>query len=137
MNEFDIIDLIYERVQAADVGMTIYKDRSRTGEIENHIVIGHLEYHELQWKNVLPVNVNIFIKLSPQSGMLSRQGRKLMRETKEKIRTELLKIKPEQGKYRSIEINGSVRITGAKENFDCTNIRVIINTEKNIEDYGR
>ena len=132
MDEFDIIDLVYNHVAAADTGMTVYKDRSVTGESENHIVISNMEYHEFDWKNVLPVNVNIFIKLSAQSGMPNRS---LMRETKRKVRAELLKIKPEKRKYQSIELSGSVRLTGAKEGFDCTNIKVIINVEKNIEDY--
>jgi hypothetical protein len=133
MDEFDIIDLVYNHVAAAGTEMTVYKDRSVTGETENHIVISDMEYHEFDWENVLPVNVNIFIKLSAQSGMPNRT---LMRETKRKVRAELLKITPENGKYQSIELSGSVKLTGAKEGFDCTNIKVIINVEKNIEDYG-
>ena len=132
MDEFDIIDLVYNHVAAANVGFPIYKDRSKTGETENHVVVSHLEYHELEWINVLPVNVNIFIKLSSQSGMPNRSA---MRTAKEKIRTELLKIKPDKGQFQSIELSGSVRLTGAKEGFDCTNIKVIINTQKNIEEY--
>lgn len=131
MNEFDIIDLVYTHVSNAGTGMTIYKDRSKTGETENHIVISGMEYHELEWKNAMPVNVNIFIKLSAQSGMPDRTA---MRTAKNKIRTELLKIKPSGGQYRSIDIEGSNRLTGAKEGFDCTNIKVIINCEINIEE---
>jgi hypothetical protein len=52
------------------------------------------------------------------------------------VRTELKKIKPIGGQYRSIDIEGSNRLTGAKEGFDCINIKVVIETEKNIEDYG-
>lgn len=131
MNEFDIIDLVYTHVANANTGITIYKDRSVTGETNNHIVVSGLEYHELEWKNSMPVNVNIFIKLSAQSGMPDRTA---MRNTKNKIRAELLKIKPVGGKYQSIEVSGSNRLPGAKEGFDCVNIKVIINTEKNIEE---
>lgn len=133
MNEFDIIDLVYTHVENANTGIPIYKDWSATGVTGNHIVVGGMEYHELEWKNSMPVNVNIFIKLSAQSGMPDRTA---MRNAKNKIRAELLKIKSIGGQYRSIEVSGSNRLPGAKEGFDCTNIKVIINTEKNIEDYG-
>jgi len=131
MNEFDIIDLVYTYVAAANPGMTIYKDWSKTGETANHIVVGGMDYHELEWKNTMPVNVNIFIKLSAQSGMPDRTA---LRTAKNKIRTELLKIKPVGGQFKSIEVSGSSRLIGAKEGFDCINIKVIINTEKNIEE---
>lgn len=131
MNEFEIIDLVYTHVAAANVGMPIYKDRSITGETNNHIVVSSMEYHELEWKNSMPVNVNIFIKLSAQSGMPDRTA---MRNAKEKIRKELLKIEPVDGKYQSVIIEGSNRLTGAKEGFDCVNIKVIIDIEKNKEE---
>ena len=133
MDEFDIIDLVYDRVMAADTGLAVYKDRSVTGETENHITVGGMEYHEFDWRNVLPVNVNIFVQQFAQSGMPNRV---LMTDLVRKVRTELRKIKPENGKYQSIELSGSVPIPNAKEGFDCTNIKVIINIEKNIEDYG-
>jgi len=132
MDEFDIIDLVYNHVAAANTGLPIYKDNSATGMDENHIVISGMEFHEFDWQNKMPVNVNIFIKLYASSGMPNRP---LMREMKRKVRAELKKIKPENGQYRDVELSGSVRLTGAKENFDCTNIKVIINTQKNIEDY--
>lgn len=133
MDEFDIIDLVYTHVADANPGMTIYKDKSITGEDNNHIVVSGLEYHEFDWRNTMPVNVNIFIKLSPKSDMPNRT---LMREIKNKVRAELLKIKPKNGEFKDIQIEGSRRLTGAKVGFDCTNIRVIINTEKNILEYG-
>ena len=132
MNEFDIIDLVYTYVDAAGAGMIIYKDQSITGEINNHIVINSLEYINLDWNNVLPVNVNIFIKLSA-NGMPKRPE---MKAAVDKVRAELKKIQPVEGKYRSISIEGSNRLNGAKQGFDCMNIKVIIETEKNIEDYG-
>lgn len=131
MDEFDIIDLVYNHVAAANTGLTIYKDNSATGTEENHIVVSGMEFHEFDWQNKMPVNVNIFIKLY-SNGMPNRS---LMKQTKSKIRTELKKIGVENGQYRDVELSGSVRLTGAKENFDCTNIKVIINTQKNIEDY--
>lgn len=131
MDEFDIIDLVYDHIAAANTGLPIYKDNSATGTEENHIVVSGMEFHEFDWQNKMPVNVNIFIKLYP-NGMPNRS---LMRDAKSKIRKELKKIEPENGQYRNVELSGSVRLTGAKENFDCTNIKVIINTQKNTEDY--
>jgi hypothetical protein len=133
MDEFDIIDLVYNHVAAADTGMTVYQRRSVSGETENHITVSGMEYHEFDWNNVLPVNVNIFIKHFSGSGMADEE---LMKETVRKVRAELKKIRPEKGKYQSIELSGSVPFPNAKEGFDCTNIKVIINVEKNIEDYG-
>lgn len=132
MDEFDIIDTVYNHVANANIGMPIFKDRSSTGVKENHVVISGLEYHELDWLNVLPVNVNIFIKLY-ENGMTNRNAMKI---AKLKVRKELLKITHENGEFKSIELSGSARITGAKDGFDCTNIKVIINTQKQIEDYG-
>ena len=132
MDEFEIIDMVYTHVAAANVGIAIFKDRSLTGVKVGHIVVSGMEYHEFDWRNVLPVNVNIFIK-QYENGMINRTA---MRAAKNKVREELLKIKPMNGEYRSIELSGSTRITGAKEGFDCTNIKVIIYTQKQIEDYG-
>lgn len=132
MNEFDIVDLVSTYVVAAGTGFTIYKDWSLTGETNNHIVINSLEYVPLDWNNVLPVNVNILIKLNA-NGMPKRPE---MKAAVEKVRAELKKIQPVTGQYHSIKIEGSNRLTGAKEGFDCMNIKVIIETEKNIENYG-
>lgn len=132
MDEFDIIDLVYDHVAAANTELPIYKDNSATGVDENHIVISGLEFHEFEWQNKMPVNVNIFVKLH-SNGMPNRN---VMRDVKRKIRVELKKIGVENGQYRDIELPGSERLKDAKEGFDCTNIKVIINTQKNTEDYG-
>lgn len=126
MDEFDIIDLVYRHVEDAGTGFDISKDRSETDMKENHIVINHLEFQEFDYENVLPVNVNIFVKLH-KNGMPNRE---LMRDAKRKVRAELMKIKTENGQYRNSEIEGSLRLIGAKENFDCINIKVIIKTDK-------
>lgn len=130
MDEFDIIDLVYAHVSGADAGLTIYKDKSPAGEENDHVVICRLDYHELEWKNVLPVNVNIFIKNNP-NGMPRRS---VIKNAKSKIRNELLKIKPENGQYRNVEVQGSSHLDNAKEGFSCTNIRILITTEKNIKE---
>lgn len=133
MDEFDIIDMLCNHVMAADTGMTVYKDSSIIGETENHIVIYDGGYYENDWENHLVAYIYIFIKSSAQSGMPNRS---LMRETKRKVRAELLKIKPEKGKYQSIELSVCKGIGNLKEGFHNKTIELIINVEKNIEDYG-
>ncbi|NLO70225.1 MAG: hypothetical protein GX102_04635 [Porphyromonadaceae bacterium] len=126
MDEFDIIDLVYSHVADANTGITIYKNKSKTGEAENHIVINHLEFHEQDWINVLPVNVNIFIK-NHSNGMTDIST---MRRIKRAVRTELLKIKTENGQYRNSEISGALPLPGLKDGFNCTNIKILVKTDK-------
>ena len=126
MDEFNIIDLVYDHVADANTGLPIYKGKSKAGESESHIVINHLEFHEQDWINVLPVNVNIFIKLH-SNGMPDIPK---MRMAKRTIRAELLKIKTENGLYRNSEISGALPLPGLKDGFDCINIKILIKTDK-------
>lgn len=126
MDEFDIIDLVYSHVANANIGLTIYKNKSEAGIESSHIVINHLEFHELDWVNVLPVNVNIFVKLH-SNGMPDRQT---MRAVKRAVRAELLKIKTDNGQYRYSEISGAIPLPGLKDGFDCINIKVLVKTDK-------
>lgn len=126
MDEFDIIDLVYKHVNDANTGIAIYKKKSKSGEAESHIVINHLEFHEQDWQNVLPVNVNIFIK-NFSNGMPDIPS---MRSVKRAVRKELLKIKTENGQYRRSEIDGALPLPGLKDGFDCVNIKVIVKTDK-------
>ena len=109
MNEFDIIDLVHDHVAAANTGMTIYKDWSLTGVQDNHIVIGMLDYNHLDWNNVLPVNVNIFVQLAP-NGMPKRTVmKKPLRNTN---RAE--ENKTRGGQYRSIIIEAAIALKSKK-----------------------
>ena len=126
MDEFDIIDLVYSHVADSGTGFPIYKQKSEDGVKDSHIVINHLEFHEQDWLNVLPVNVNIFIKNHP-NGMPDIDT---MKSAKRAIRGELLKIKSEDGVYQKSEISGALPLPGLKEGFDCINIRITVRTDK-------
>lgn len=126
MDEFDVIDAVYNVVNAANTGLVVYKDSSKTGETTNHIVINNLQFNELDYINVVPVNINIFIKLA-DNGMVDRTK---MKTVKRAVRTALDGLTNVSGKYLSPKISFSARIPEAKQGFDCINIRVLISTDK-------
>lgn len=130
-DEFDIIDYVYEAVEAANTGLMIYKDRSLTGETNSHIVINHLNINSdddetIDFVSRLPVNVNVFIKL-PSKGMINRTA---MKEAVRAIRSSIKQIKSVNGQYRHAHIAWEGRIESAKEGFDCMNIRIDFETDK-------
>lgn len=130
-DEFDIIDYVYEAVEAANTGLMIYKDRSLTGETNNHIVINHLNINSdddetVDFVSRLPVNVNVFIKL-PSKGMINRTA---MKEAVRAIRSSIKQIKSVNGQYRHAHIMWTGRVDGVKEGFDCMNIRIDFETDK-------
>ncbi|MBP1615320.1 MAG: hypothetical protein H6Q13_2768 [Bacteroidetes bacterium] len=130
-DEFDIIDYVYDAVNAANTGMTIYKDNSITGETNNHIVINHLNINSnddetIDFIAVLPVNVNVFVKLSP-NGMINRT---VMKAAVRAIRASLKNISTTDGQYRHAHIAWEGRIESAKDGFDCMNIRLDFETDK-------
>lgn len=55
MDEFDVIDFVYEAIEAAGTGIAIYKDKSEAGVKDEHIVINHLSLTELDFINKIPV----------------------------------------------------------------------------------
>ncbi|WP_071145753.1 hypothetical protein [Bacteroides ihuae] len=130
-DEFDIVDYVYEAVDGANTGMTIYKDNSITGEVNNHIVINHLNINsnddeEIDFIAVLPVNVNVFVKLNP-NGMVNRTA---MKAAVRAIRASLKNISTTDGQYRHAHIAWEGRIESAKDGFDCMNIRLDFETDK-------
>lgn len=130
-DEFDIIDYVYEAVDGANTGMTIYKDNSITGETNNHIVINHLNINSnddetIDFIAVLPVNVNVFVKLNP-NGMVNRTA---MKAAVRAIRASLKNISTTDGQYRHAHIAWEGRIESAKDGFDCMNIRLDFETDK-------
>lgn len=122
MDEFDAIDIVYNAVNAADTGITIYKDKSESGVTNEHIVINHLQLNELDFVNKLPVNINIFIPLKG-NGMNPRQR---MKEVKRKVRTSLDSINSNDGECKEVTVLWSVPMPELKEGFACTNIRLEI-----------
>lgn len=130
-DEFDIIDYVYDAVVAANTGLTVYKDRSITGEANNHIVINHLNLNEgddevTDFVSLLPVNVNVFIKLN-QNGMIDRAAMKMAVRS---IRISIKNISTINGQYRHAHIEWTGRIENLKDGFDCMNIRIVFETDK-------
>ena len=108
MDEFDVIDFVYEAIEAAGTGIAIYKDKSEAGVKDEHIVINHLSLTELDFINKIPVNVNVFVPLK-HNGMYQRKA--------------LASINSDDGNCREIEDFLSIPIPDLKEGFMCTNIR--------------
>lgn len=124
MDEFDIVDLVTDIVKAAETGLLICKDRSQNNESLNHIVINHLELQEFDFYNILPVNINIYIRTDDKG----RIDRKLMKNVKRAIRQQIDNIQPVKGVYRGVNNITSGRIQG-KEGFDSYCIRIEIETD--------
>ena len=124
MDEFDVIDFVYEAVEAAGTGVTIYKDSSEAGVTGEHIVINNTSFNELDFVGKTPVNVNIFVPLL-ENGMNRRQR---MKELKRAVRKSLNSINSNDGNCREIEVLWSVPMD-LKECFQCTNIRLDVLTD--------
>lgn len=124
MDEFDVIDFVYNAVEAAGTGVTIYKDSSEAGVTGEHIVINNTSFNELDFVGKTPVNVNIFVPLL-ENGMNRRQR---MKELKRAVRKSLNSINSNDGNCREIEVLWSVPMD-LKEGFQCTNIRLDVLTD--------
>lgn len=131
-DEFDIIDYVYDAVEAANTGLMIYQYRSDNEETNNHIVINHLNINSNDDETVdfayrLPVNVNVFIRLDADRGMVDRDA---MKAAVRAIRASLKNISTTDGQYRHAHIAWEGRIESAKDGFDCMNIRLDFETDK-------
>lgn len=124
MDEFDVIDFVYDAVETAGTGVTIYKDSSEAGVTGEHIVINNTSFNEIDFVGKTPVNVNIFVPLR-ENGMNRRQR---MKELKRAVRKSLNSINSNDGNCREIEILWSVPMD-LKEGFQCTNIRLDVLTD--------
>ncbi len=122
MDEFDAVDIVYNAVNAANIGIVIYKDKSEAGVQSEHIVINHLQLNELDFINNVPVNINIFIPLE-SNGMNPRQR---MKEIKRKVRSSINSVNSDDGDCKEVTVLWSVPMPDMKEGFACTNIRLEI-----------
>lgn len=127
MDEFDVIDFVYDAVDTAGTGVMIYKDKSDTEITDEHIVINNTSFNELEFIGKTPVNVNIFIPLW-ENGMYRRQR---MKELKRIVRDSLNSINGNDGNCREIEVLWSVPMPDLKEGFQCLNIRLDVITDLN------
>lgn len=122
MDEFDAVDIVYNAVNAANIGIVIYKDKSEAGVQSEHIIINHLQLNELDFINNVPVNINIFIPLE-SNGMNPRQR---MKEIKRKVRSSINSVNSDDGDCKEVTVLWSVPMPDMKEGFACTNIRLEI-----------
>ena len=128
-NQFDIVDIVFEAVESANSGLTVYKNNSLTGEKNNHITVAIPPLKHQEYVNIAPfLNVNIFIKRK-DNGMSDYSLMKSITQTIEKALKE--KIIVPIGMYFNFRIIWSQPLGEAKEGFDCTNIRLEIITQKN------
>ena len=127
MDEYDVKDFVYDAVEAATTGLPIYKDRSKDGEKNNHIVINALPWSENDdFINQGYVNVNIFTKQN-ENGMIDEETAKT---TIRAVKAQLKLIDTVAGQYRNAEIIWSESLGETKEGFDCKNVKILIKTDK-------
>lgn len=127
-DEFDIIDIVFAATEAANTGITGYKDNSATGVKNNHYTVRGLGLETKDVVNKAPVvNINIFIE-KYDNGMSNRS---LMKEVKRKFEASLKNISYPVGMYWKSRIVWSTPLGEAKEGFDCTNIRLEVITQLN------
>lgn len=127
MDEFDVIDFVYDAVEAAGTGVIVYKDKSVSGVMDEHIVINNTSFNELEFIGKTPVNVNIFVPFR-ENGMYRRQR---IKELKRAVRKSLNSINSNDGNCREIEVLWSVPMPDLKEGFQCLNIRIDVITDLN------
>lgn len=122
MDEFDVVDIVFDAVNAAVAGIPIYKDKSEVGVTWEHIVVNHLNLNELDLVNKISVNVNIFVPLK-SNGMYIRQR---MKELKRKVRASIDSINSDDGRCKEVKVLWSEPLPDFKEGFQCINIRLEI-----------
>jgi len=125
-DEYSIIDLVTNTVESARTGFIVYKNRSADAEKNNHITIRSLTLNESDYVNTSYINVNVFVK-NHDNGM---SNIKLMKDIVRTLKKALKSIDHPLGMYWKSRIVWSEPVEGAKEGFDCKNIRLYIITEK-------
>lgn len=127
MDQYDVIDFIFELINPALTGFKGFKDRAKDGAEGKHFVVNALPWSENDdFINQGFVNVNLFVPLHA-NGMIDRQS----------MKTAVRAIKPllkaistsNEGKYRNCEIIWTETID-LKQGFDCKNIKLLIKTDK-------
>lgn len=127
MDQFDVVDFVFDPVKTALANFKGFKEKSEDGVKGNHFVVNALPWNENDdYINSGYVNVNIFIPLT-ENGMVKRQP---MKEAVRAAKTGLKTITvSEEGLYRDVQIIW-VETVDLKEGFDCKNIKLLIKTDK-------
>lgn len=126
MDEYDVIDFVYDAVSASIPSILVVKDRSESGIKVEHIVINNVTYVESDFTGKTPVNINIFVPLNSNS-MTKRQR---MKELRRAVRRSIDSINSNDGNCREVEVLWAERMPELKEGFDCVNIRIDVLTDK-------
>lgn len=127
-DSFDIVDIVFDAVEAAKTNFILYKSNSITGEKNNHITVAPppLDYKTVVNKAPF-VNINIFVQKFA-NGLINYQLMKTTCRAVEKSLKENIVI-PE-GMYWKSRIVWSQPMGEYKKDFDCTNIRLEVITQK-------
>lgn len=127
MDQYDVIDFVFEQVEPVLTGFKGFKDKAEDGAEGNHFVVNALPWSENDdFINQGFINVNLFVPLNA-NGMVKRQ------EMKTAIRAAKPALKAintnSEGKYRYCEIIWTETVD-FKQGFDCKNIKLLIKTDK-------
>lgn len=127
MDQYDVVDFIFEPLKTALAGFEGFKDKAKDGVTGKHFVVNALPWNENDdFINTGYVNVNLFVPLNA-NGMVDRQSMKTaIRAAKPVLKAITTN---NEGKYRDCEIIWTETVD-LKQGFDCKNIRILIKTDK-------
>lgn len=127
-DSFDVLDIVFKAAEKANTGLVQYKNKSKTAEKQNHIVVSMPALEGKDYVNKTPfLNVNVFVK-NLENGMVDNQT------MKEAIRALVLclnNIEHPIGMYFKCKIVWVQSMGEYKEGFECMNIRLEVITEIN------
>ena len=128
MDEYDVIDFIFDLIEPALTGFKGFKDKAEDGQEGNHFVVNSLPWSENdKFLNEGFVNINLFVPLF-ENGMVRRQVMKAaVRAAKEPLQS--IGSTSAAGVYRTIEIIWT-ETADLKEGFYCKNIKLLVTTQK-------
>lgn len=126
MDNYDVIDFVFDTVKPVLAGFTGYKENAEDGVKTNHFVVNTMPWNENDdFINNGYVNVNLFVPLNA-NGMIQKG---IMKSAVRSIKPALKAITTEEGKYRSCEIIWTESVD-LKEGFECKNVKLLIKTDK-------
>lgn len=125
---FDVLNIVFKAVEKANTGLVTYKNKSKTDEKQNHIVVAMPALEGKDYVNKVPfLNVNVFIK-NFENGMVDSET---MKVTIRALVPSLKNIEHPVGMYFKSKIVWIQSMGEYKEGFECMNIRLEIITEIN------
>lgn len=127
-DSFDVLDIVFKAVEKAKTGLVSYKNKSKTGEAQNHIVVAMPALEGKDYVNKVPfLNVNVFVK-NHENGMTDSETMKIAIRALVPL---LKNIEHPIGMYFKSRVVWAQSMGEYKEGFECMNIRLEIITELN------